>query len=208
MTESEWLASSDPKSMLEFLRGRVSDRKLRLFAVGCCRRGWERITVNGIKELVEFAERSAEVRLTERDWLDAFHSHSSCAFTRHVVWPDAWQAASKMSEGWLKISGNSKPRRQARHCVERPAQTALLFDVIGNPFQPWFVFAEWLRWRDATIPKLARAIYEERAFDQLSILADALEDSGCEDTEILAHCRRPGPHVRGCWVVDLILGKQ
>lgn len=66
----------------------------------------------------------------------------------------------------------------------------------------------WLAWCDKTVPKLARAIYEERAFDRLPILADALEEAGCADADILDHCRQPGEHVRGCWVIDLILGKS
>jgi hypothetical protein len=66
----------------------------------------------------------------------------------------------------------------------------------------------WAAWNDGTIPKLAQAIYEERAFDRLPILADALEEAGCDNADILAHCRQPGPHVRGCWVVDLLVGKE
>jgi hypothetical protein len=66
----------------------------------------------------------------------------------------------------------------------------------------------WLRWDDGTIPKLAQAIYDERAFDHLPVLADALEEAGCANADILAHCRGPGEHVRGCWVVDLLLGKE
>jgi hypothetical protein len=58
------------------------------------------------------------------------------------------------------------------------------------------------------VARLARGIYDDRAFDRLPILADALEDAGCHDTAILDHCRQPGPHVRGCWVVDLLLGKE
>jgi hypothetical protein len=66
----------------------------------------------------------------------------------------------------------------------------------------------WLRWNDGTVVKLAQSIYDERRFTDLPILADALEDAGCADADILAHCRGPGPHVRGCWVVDLLLGKS
>lgn len=65
----------------------------------------------------------------------------------------------------------------------------------------------WLAWNNATVPRLAEAIYTDRVFDRMPILADALEDAGCHDAEILAHCRGPGPHVQGCWVVDLLLGK-
>jgi hypothetical protein len=59
-----------------------------------------------------------------------------------------------------------------------------------------------------TVKKLAAAIYDEKAFDRLPILADALEEAGCSNEEILVHCRGPGPHVRGCWAVDLVLGKE
>jgi hypothetical protein len=62
-------------------------------------------------------------------------------------------------------------------------------------------------WNDGTIAKLAEAIYEEWAFDRLPILADALEEAGCTSEELLTHCRAGGEHVRGCWAVDLLLGK-
>jgi hypothetical protein len=66
----------------------------------------------------------------------------------------------------------------------------------------------WLAWNDGTVVKLAQGIYDDRAFDRLPVLADALEEAGCDDADILDHCRRPGEHVRGCWVVDLLLGKK
>ena len=92
--------------------------------------------------------------------------------------------------------------------LERAAQTRLLRDIFGNPFHPVAVDPAWLAWNDGAIPKMAQAIYGERAFDRLPLLADALEDAGCTEADILAHCRGPGPHVRGCWVVDLLLGKE
>jgi hypothetical protein len=84
-------------------------------------------------------------------------------------------------------------------------QTGFLRDIIGNPFRPATVDASWLMWKERTIVNLARGIYEERAFDNLPILADALEEAGCTNLEIVNHLREPGPHVRGCWVVDLLL---
>jgi len=65
----------------------------------------------------------------------------------------------------------------------------------------------WLSWSSGIISKLAQAIQADQAFERLPVLADALEEAGCTDAAILAHCRGPGPHVRGCWVVDLLLGK-
>jgi hypothetical protein len=76
--------------------------------------------------------------------------------------------------------------------------------IFGNPFRPVTLDPRWLT---STVVDLSRIIYEERAFDKLPILADALMDAGCDSEEMLAHCRGQVPHVRGCWVVDLILGK-
>jgi hypothetical protein len=80
--------------------------------------------------------------------------------------------------------------------------------MFGNPFRPSTIVPEWQTWNNRTIPKLARTIYDERRYDIMPILGDALEDAGCGDAQILDHCRGAGPHVRGCWVVDLILGKE
>ena len=84
----------------------------------------------------------------------------------------------------------------------------LVREIFGNLFRPVNVNPAWLVWNDGTIPKLAQSIYDDRAFDRLPVLADALEEAGCTNAEILEHCRGPGPHVRGCWVVDLVLGKR
>jgi hypothetical protein len=81
----------------------------------------------------------------------------------------------------------------------------LLHCIFGNPFR---TVAFDPRWRTADVLGLARGIYEDRAFDRLPLLADALMDAGCGEDQLLAHCRSEGPHVRGCWVVDLVLGKE
>jgi hypothetical protein len=98
---------------------------------------------------------------------------------------------------------------------ECKAQSSWLRDLVGNPFRPVALDPALLTWHDSTLPKLAQAIYEERHLPsghldnhRLAILADALEDAGCTDQEILNHCRSEGPHVRRCWVVDLLLGKE
>jgi hypothetical protein len=91
---------------------------------------------------------------------------------------------------------------------ERTAICSVLREVVGNPFRSPNVSPDWLVWADGMIPKLALAIYEERAFDRLPTLGDAIEESGCADADLLGHLRSSGPHVRGCWALDLILGKQ
>jgi len=117
------------------------------------------------------------------------------------------ESAVATSVAWAISWASNHPSDVAfdAECVE---QAVLLRDIIGNPFRSFAVDSSWLSWRDSTIPKLAQAIYDERAFDLLPILADALEDAGCDNADILNHCRQPGEHVRGCWVVDLLLGKE
>src|SRR5262249_34688017 len=120
-----------------------------------------------------------------------------------------WDAALHVSAGVRALVSPDAVRAEER------AQAALLRDIFGNPFRPSpAVEAAWLTWQDGLIPKLAAALYEgrclpARAFDpqRLAVLADALEDVGCCNADILGHLRGPGPHVRGCWVVDLVLAK-
>jgi hypothetical protein len=87
-------------------------------------------------------------------------------------------------------------------------QAHLLRDIFGNPFRPVTVDPSWLTWKDGTVLHLSRSIYEDRRFGDLPVLADALEEAGCSDPDILGHCRSGGDHVRGCWVVDRILGME
>jgi hypothetical protein len=91
--------------------------------------------------------------------------------------------------------------------AEGMAQCALLRAIVGPPVRPAIQRA-WLGSNGGAVKGLAEAIYEERAFDRLPILADALEDAGCSDQAILGHLRSPGPHLRGDWALDLILGKS
>jgi hypothetical protein len=96
-------------------------------------------------------------------------------------------------------------RRRGACPSEEREQCRLLRCIFGNPFRRAAIGAGW---RTATVLALARSIYADRAFDQLPILADALEDTGCTDADLLGHLRGPGPHVRGCWALDLLLGKE
>jgi len=103
----------------------------------------------------------------------------------------------------------SDPAWVAANDHESRIQAGLIRCIFGNPFHPRpRLPAALLGWNDGTIPKIARGIYEERAFDRLPVLHDALLDAGCDDEAILSHCREAGRHVRGCWVIDLLLGKE
>jgi hypothetical protein len=91
--------------------------------------------------------------------------------------------------------------------AEAEAQCRLIRDLFVNPFRPPHALdPAWLRWHDGVVVALAQDIDDGRAFDRMPILTDALQDAGCEDADLLDHCRGPGPHARGCWVIDLILG--
>jgi hypothetical protein len=188
MTEAQWLAATDPKGMLTYLRFRCGARKLRLFAAACARSRWDHLEMRFRKDIEE-AERLARDReLIASRGLRAAHNDARPAL-----------AAAFAATG-------AEPEREV----------GLLRDIFGTlPFRPVAVERGWLTWADGAILGLARAAYEERMLPastlepaRLAILADALEDAGCTDADILRHCRGPGPHVRGCWVVDLILGKS
>jgi hypothetical protein len=123
---------------------------------------------------------------------------------------------------WVGRAGLDKravvPCQLSGRCmsVEREVQGSLLRDIFGSPFRPRPVVAPCvLTWRDGLIVRIAEGVYEHRVlpsghFDEgrVAVLADALEDAGCQDAEILGHLRGPGPHVRGCYIVDLILGNE
>jgi hypothetical protein len=227
MTEAEWLACTHPTPMVNFLRGKASDRKLRLLFCACCRSVWQVLDEPLLKHAVEVAERHA----------DGFADDQQLEVVRREICPDPHFILDneKAAAAFGAVAGNSFPvwaidavanlasAEAARQALDqgrthlppgtmkgiRQFQARLLRCIVGPlSFRSVNVYDNWLTWQDATIPKLARAIYDDRAFQHLPILADALEEAGCTNPDILAHCRQPGEHVRGCWVVDLVLGKE
>jgi hypothetical protein len=233
MTEAEWLRCTDPGPMLEFLRGRAGERKLRLFACACCRRVWHLLTDERSRRAVEMMERDADGAAGTEDLYLAFvgaeavanrrtteaegaaeEAAASAAFAAlNATLPDAaraadYCAANVASAAYHAATAAGAPSAAAQRAAERLAQVRLLWEVVGNPFRPPALSANVLAWNDGTLSRLARAIHDECAFNRLPILADALEDAGCDDADILTHCRGPNIHVRGCWVVDLLLDKN
>jgi len=200
MNEERWL-SGDALGQLYHAYGIGTDRQLRLFRCGWWRRMPGRSSDPRLLTAVEVAERFADGLVTEME----------CEYARIRV-----DLMSRTSSEEIESAG------AANECLE-PAQNhiyytgaddpperdaikqRLLRDIFGNPFRP---VAFDPAWRTATATSLAEAIYADRAFDRLPILADALEDAGCTSADVLEHCRQPGEHVRGCWVVDLVLAKS
>ena len=227
MTEAVWQTCEDPKPMLDYIQARASPRKLRLFLVACARLVWDFIPVDEARQAVEVAERYADGLASEDDRDRA----SKSLWTLPVAGASAGQYAVAASSGAI----HDRPRSRALDeslaylCAQltvhrlatshltslatwaaaqaaiRAEQPAMLHEIFGNPFRP-IAFPP--SWRPDTALTHARQMYEARDFSAMPILADALQDAGCDSADILDHCRGPGPHVRGCWVVDLVLGKE
>jgi hypothetical protein len=230
MNETEWLACIDPMPMLEFLRDKASERKLRLFACACVRRSWSHLTDERSKRTLGVAEREADgsgsmeaLRLAEREAKAAIPSLSlgfrpseqaAAAGAMAVVNVEASKAA-RLACGWArnvslaleyeKEPGDPSILKEKVFADWGAEAVALLRCSFGNPFRPVTLDPAW---QTPEVVALAQAVYDLRAFDRLPILADALEDAGCKDIDILNHCRQTGEHVRDCWVVDLLLDKK
>lgn len=221
MTEQEWLACEDPLDMLrEPPASQATERKLRLFACACCRRVWDHFSPTN-RENVELAERYADGCASASELEDREVSPRLCRdvddpepepdFADRGIpfWCDyaAWKVTEALGTCWVDDVCDTTRRIAGRRSGvwEEITQATLLRDVLGNPFRSVALDSAWLT---TTVTALAQAIYDDRDFDRMPILADALEDAGCTSQAILAHCRGPGLHVRGCWVVDLLLGKE
>jgi hypothetical protein len=222
LTEHEFLTLTRPARAAEQFASRSSPlrtttRKARLFACACCRRVWDHLRDGG-RAAVEAAERAADGLIRVKD-LKPYCMASPRVIkvsgtgvrnpANYAAVPFAWVDGGNAAEAAAQVFVLSLPhvpldRRSARD-PECRAQCDLLRDILGNPFRhqsgPAFRAA-------GTARNLALSIYEKRSFDDLPILADALEDAGCTDADLLSHLRGPGPHVRGCWALDLLLGKR
>jgi len=214
MSEQEWYNSRDPLAMLAFLEDKVSDRKFRLFACACCRRLEQYLTGEQSRMAIEVAERYADGLATDDELAKATKSLEIVppvnqlypnAPAYYATWDYALDAATSAAEASVEVIENAGIDPD----TERSAQAANLRDLVGPlVFRPVNISSAWLLWENGMIPQLAEAIYEDQDFHRLPILADALEEAGCTEVVILKHLRSPGMHIRGCWVVDLILGKE
>ncbi len=301
LTERQWLTCDDPAVMLAFLRGKVRDRKLRLFAAACCRIVWGLLTEPVSRRAVQTAERAADGEANPAEQVEAFQladrvaqglqevficggvdvpgSNFAAMSAAAAIAPalsfeytdggeearrryEPWECAAlaqgqcarehsdcggfplgeederQPSDGWY--ARREEAAVAAWHVAfsaARKEQCHLLRDVFANPFRPPTPRSASLT---PTVTALAHAAYEERALPaedvevprrltiaqigqeawrptlpaghlqlpHLAVLADALEEAGCTDAILLEHLRGPGPHVRGCWAVDALLGKS
>jgi hypothetical protein len=229
MTESEWLVCAELLPMLDYLSlaGKRSDRKWRLFACACSRRIWNMFVDERCKQAVMVAEQFADSLATGSE-LELAHDNANAAEVDHVMLPPephfthlrfhaaTFTAYRSSGQAAYSASGYSQETIDESESpageTERAIQICMLRCIFGNPFRPVCIDPNWLT---PTVINLATVAYEERALPsgeldptRLAVLADALEEAGCQDADILGHLRSPGPHVRGCWVVDLLLGKE
>jgi hypothetical protein len=201
--------------MLGFLRGgeQASNRKLRLFAVACCRSIWQQMPDECCRQAAEIGEQYA-------DGLTTAEKRNAAWEAVRIMKEDA--VAEQDFERAVRVRDTEGAvyddmRRQYFNIPDIAWRTkcALLRDIFGNPFRPPSpVPAVVLAWNGGTVRRLAEFLYAERGMPEgtldtarLAILGDALLDAGCDNEELIQHCRSTGPHVRGCWAVDLILGK-
>jgi hypothetical protein len=217
VTEAEWLACDDPAPMLESLRG-ASSRKLRLFAVACCRRLWEHLADDRTRRAVETAEAFADGGATradlgaalrsarqarhdaQQDWVRTGHPDYGPTYVARVAAeaaedacaPRPIHAAIGAVQGCPPAAAGGRNRGAGRR-REKVALASLLRDVLGNPARR-VCFPR--AWRTEAAVALARVAYESRDFTPMPILADALQDAGCDNADILSHCRCEGVHLR------------
>jgi hypothetical protein len=241
--EAIWLFCTDPTPMLQFLRRKASDRKLRLFAVACCRRVWHLLTDKQSRKVVDLVEGLADQKgMTERDlhdwgwmretkeaWcLAEFHAWAAAERTAGSIVGRVIASAretdgekARLWEGTVRralddghppaeavAAGNAAVVNAAEwfariadaERAEQSAQCQLLRHIIGNPFRPYPAPPSW----PSTVVQLAESLYAGQ--DCAFALHDALLDAG--HAELAEHFREEQQHPKGCWVLDLLLGKE
>jgi hypothetical protein len=213
-------------------RRKPSERKLRLYGCACCRAVWDQLTDPRSRAAVEGSEAYADGQASRADLIQAGRRAAAAATAAHRASLRERSAAAqnryRAANAASAVAGVQKPEQAGGDAALARAETDgtgvwdteaqyarqcdLLRDLFGNPFRPVPVEPAWLT---PGVIQLAKAAYAERALPsghldpvRHIVLADALEATGCDSADLLAHLRSPGPHVRGCWAVDLLLGKE
>jgi hypothetical protein len=222
-TETEWLSCDTPTLMLAAVRETLSCRKDRLLAVAICRQidaqGLDERCRHTIQIAEAFADENATMDQLRAAYVEAVDVQKATSGDRAIpnaqlnyaqtLAADAVRLCSEPDRSHVSILTLQRALSVAayRSTIETDNRSFILLvhDIVGNPFREVKIERRWLT---STVIDLANAIYEGQAFDRVPILADALMDAGCNSKAIVEHCRGPGPHVRGCWTVDLLLEKR
>ena len=223
----KWPEGLNLQPLFHSLYGHISRRKQRLVAVAMCRRIVHLFPDERCRAALDIAERYADREVKRTDMASAHQAVQSAwrriggvMFARRedgpryaiqalasLTHPTKRHFADRVADGCAAAAGCEDPDHYSQlHNAECIEQKRLLLDVLP----PFTTSTEVKRWADhnsGTPTRIARRIYEDRGFERLPILADALEEAGCAGNDILSHLRNPGPHILGCWVLDLVLGK-
>ncbi|MFO0824399.1 MAG: hypothetical protein U0792_15005 [Gemmataceae bacterium] len=238
MTEAEWLACDDPYRLMLYGPRRASRRQCLLAICGYARRIERYIPHRTVVLYLTECEQAADGLASIDNTNDGIHNRLqalspsfpkesphhrlstsllACLFTaameKPYIHPASYQSVRGAVTNLMGIDPSNDELNPRLHSEswrvaweqEGTAQVNIIRDIFGNPFRPVAFDAEW---RTSTAVALAQQMYESRDFSTMPILADALQDAGCVNEDILNHCRGDGPHVRGCWVVDMLLGKS
>jgi hypothetical protein len=231
MNEVLWQAGTDVGAMITYVEGKVSDRKLRLFACACVRRYWGLLHYPRPREAVEMAERLAEGKASDAE-IETMRQHAEMSAINAPMFeqPAYMAAAATLADAAIEaarttqelcrqqavreaayevIPGQDEARINAEaSALECRAQASLLREIVGNPFRPVAIEPSWLSIGSGAAGSMAQLIDEEQRFVELPYLSDALMDAGCSEEALLSHLRHPAGHVRGCWALDALLGRE
>ena len=212
MTEEEWLAPTEAGLIVSGSLIVHSPRKHRLLGCACVKWAWTWGLGEEPPPAVSVVEAFADGLATKDDLrriTDELRSIRSEFDESYRPVPKTYELTESLaSEDASEVLGELHGYSADMFISDEPEWTKVndfARDIFGNPFRP---VAFDPRWRTVDSVDLARVIYEQRAFEKMPVLGDALIDAGCEDEQVITHCRGDGPHVRGCWVVDLVLGKE
>jgi len=223
MTEKVWLTATDWHTLFAMVWDRITERKLRLLACGIARQFCDPITDPRSRAAIETAEAHADrVATPAQLGLAALEAQKALAEleammskTYRTQYPDDNSRLRVIGRLSQQIMTGDRACWAARVYLDRLfncrsvfGQPNLLYDIFPNPFRPVSLDPAWLHWRDRTVLRLATSIYATQDFSGLPMLADALEEAGCTDATLLTHCRGPVHHVRGCWALDLLMGRD
>jgi len=237
MTEADWLSSPDTSKLKRHLGHPLSRRKCLLAVCAYGLRVAQHVSIPGLVDHLREWEAKADIVPLSPFTMDEVERQSNamaprgpmnfltrgiCRALNYLIFfaTDAGSTGSNTPVGLRREVVRVKCPA-VRNIIERPeefdpearsiytSETAafnnILWDIFGNPFRPVTLSPEW---RTDTVLSMVKEMYQSRDFFAMPVLADALQEAGCEDERVLEHCRGPGPHVRGCWVVDLLLGKE
>lgn len=211
MTEAEWRTSCRPVRLLDFASARLTVRQQRLIAVASCRTISPAVLgLNGERWLAT-ADKLAEqpdvevTPTTVRRWMRAFGREGEVRLAHPNLPAVFYQVGLGDPRTTMVNVGYVKGTTRPNYDVVDEEIAGIVRDVVGDPSRTVGGDRSWFT---STVVALAQQIYELREFGAMPILADALQDVGCDNEDVLSHCRGPGPHVRGCWVIDILTGRK